>query len=58
MDSRNRMLWVGNLSERTKEEILYELFLQVKGVFFTKELKSSVFGDLIMINLFIQSTIF
>uniref|UniRef100_A0A8W8LKF7 RRM domain-containing protein n=1 Tax=Magallana gigas TaxID=29159 RepID=A0A8W8LKF7_MAGGI len=28
MDSRNRMLWVGNLSERTKEEILYELFLQ------------------------------
>lgn len=58
MDSRNRMLWVGNLSERTKEEILYELFLQVKGFFFTKELKSSVFGDLIMINLFIQSTIF
>lgn len=29
MDNRDRTLWVGNLSDRTKEEILYELFLQV-----------------------------
>lgn len=28
MDSRDRTLWVGNLSERTTEEHLFELFLQ------------------------------
>ncbi|XP_056011972.1 RNA-binding protein 7-like [Ostrea edulis] len=28
MDSRDRTLWVGNLSEKITEEILYELFLQ------------------------------
>jgi RNA recognition motif-containing protein len=31
-ESKDRTLWIGNVAEDANEELLYELFLQVKYV--------------------------
>lgn len=56
MDNRDRTLWVGNLSDRTKEEILYELFLQVSKMKISNMKNPNI--DKICNNIFIETVLF
>lgn len=56
MDNRDRTLWVGNLSDRTKEEILYELFLQVSKMKISNMKNHNI--DKICNNIFIETVLF
>ena len=55
MDNRDRTLWVGNLSDRTKEEILYELFLQVSKMKISNVKNHNI--DKICNNIFIETVL-
>ena len=50
-DQADRTLWVGQLDSRVTEEILYELFLQVRLIKFRLELVGAKFCSLVMLFL-------